>query len=242
MTESRPTGLVVPRSIAIIMDGNGRWARARGMERIRGHEKGIRAVRESVTECASLGVEALTLYAFSEENWNRPKREVDRLMKLLDRFLIEERPTLDSNNVRLVHSGRKERLPKKTLGLLERTEQETAVHTGMVLCLAISYGGRAELVDATRQLVRDVSAGTLQADAIDEAAIAARLYRPELPDPDLLIRTAGEYRVSNFLLWQISYAEIYITETLWPEFRAKDLWAALTDYARRERRFGGVRP
>jgi undecaprenyl diphosphate synthase len=233
-------GLVVPRSVAVIMDGNGRWAKQAGLERIRGHEKGIDAVRTTVTECARLGVQALVLYAFSEENWQRPQREIDLLFRLLKRFLAEELPTLMQNRVRLVHSGRRERLAPDVLALLDGTMAATAANDGMVLSLAISYGGRQEIVDAVRRLAADVQRGALAPAAIDEAAIAARLYHPELPDPDLLIRTAGERRISNFLLWQVSYAEIHVAEVCWPEFRAEHLHAAFRDYGRRVRKFGKV--
>ena len=237
-TSKDPT--VVPRSVAVIMDGNGRWAQQAGFERIRGHERGTDAVRTTVTECARLGVQALTLYAFSEENWARPKREVALLMKLLQRFLVQERPTLMDNRVRLLHSGRRQRLDGKTLALLDETIATTAKNDGMLLNLAISYGGRQELVDAVQALARDVQAGRLRPDAIDAAAIAARLYQPTVPDPDLLIRTAGELRVSNFLLWQISYAELWVTEKCWPEFHESDLHTAIRDFAARDRRFGGL--
>ncbi len=235
-----PPDLVVPRSVAVIMDGNGRWARRAGFERIRGHEKGIDAVRTTVTECARLGVEALTLYAFSEENWQRPDREVALLMRLLTKFLVDERATLMQNSVRLVHAGRRQRLDPKVLALLDETVALTAGNRGMHLCLAISYGGRQELVDAARSLARDVAAGRLSPDAIDERALAARLYQPQLPDPDLLIRTAGERRVSNFLLWQISYAEIHVADVCWPDWGAEHLLAAFRDYGARTRKFGKV--
>ncbi len=233
--------LVVPRSVAVIMDGNGRWAQRAGLERIRGHERGVDAVRTTVTECEQLGVEALWLYAFSEENWERPKREVSLLMGLLRRFLKQELPTLNENNVRLVHAGRTARLDPDTKALLEQTIAATAKNTGMRLCLCLSYGGRQELADAARRLVADALAGRIAQDAVDESAIASRLYQPGLPDPDLLIRTAGELRVSNFLLWQVSYAEIHVTEVCWPEFAREHLHAAFRDYGRRVRKFGKVR-
>jgi undecaprenyl diphosphate synthase len=229
-----------PRSVAIIMDGNGRWARSRGFERIRGHEHGITAVREVVTECARLGVEWLTLYAFSEENWRRPQREISLLMGLLRRFLVEERATLMDNGVRLVHSGRRQRLDRETLALLDETKALTAGNRRMTLSLAISYGGRSELVDATRAIAERVARGEFSPDSIDEATIAAHLYQPTMPDPDLLIRTAGELRVSNFLLWQISYAEMWVTELCWPEFRKQHLLEAFAAYGKRVRRFGAV--
>jgi undecaprenyl diphosphate synthase len=232
--------LVVPRSVAVIMDGNGRWAKRAGLERIRGHERGIDAVRTTVTECARLGVEALTLYAFSEENWQRPQREIDLLFKLLQRFLVEERPTLMQNGVRLLHAGRRERLQPAVLDVLDSTIALTAANTRMQLCLAISYGGRQELVDAMRSIGRAVARGDLQPDQIGEATIRAALYQPGVPDPDLLIRTAGERRLSNFLLWQISYAEIHVSDLCWPEFGRDQLHEAFRDYGRRVRKFGKV--
>lgn len=231
---------VVPRSVAVIMDGNGRWAKRAGFERIRGHERGIDAVRTTVTECARLGVEALVLYAFSEENWQRPQREINLLFGLLERFLVEERDTLMQNRVRLLHSGRRARLSPKVLRLLDETVALTAANTGMRLSLAISYGGRQELLDAMQQLARRVQKGELAPEAIDEAALRSALYQPDLPDPDLLIRTAGEMRISNFLLWQVSYAEIHVSDVCWPEFGAEQLAAAFRDYGRRVRKFGKV--
>ncbi len=232
--------LVVPRSVAVIMDGNGRWAKKAGLERIRGHERGIDAVRTTVTECARLGVEALVLYAFSEENWQRPQREIDLLFRLLKRFLVEERHTLMKNRVRLLHSGRRERLSKDILQVLDESIAATAGNDGMQLSLAISYGGRQEIVDAVRVLAARVQRGELTPAAIDEATIHAHLYHPQLPDPDLLIRTAGERRISNFLLWQVSYAEIYVSDVCWPDFRAEHLLAAFVDYGQRVRKFGKV--
>jgi undecaprenyl diphosphate synthase len=231
---------VVPRSVAVIMDGNGRWAKQAGLERIRGHERGIDAVRTTVTECARLGVQALVLYAFSEENWQRPQREIDLLFKLLKRFLVEELATLMQNRVRLLHSGRRERLAKDVLQLLDETVARTAPNTGMRLSLAISYGGRQEIVDAVRCLADKVQRGELQPAAIDEQAIHAHLYQPDLPDPDLLIRTAGERRISNFLLWQVSYAEIHVSDVCWPDFGKEQLHEAFRDYGRRVRKFGKV--
>ncbi len=241
---SRPpsgaTDDVVPRSIAIIMDGNGRWATQRGFQRIKGHENGTIAVRETVEECARLGVEALTLYAFSEENWRRPRREIELLMRLLQRFLVGERDNMMRNNVRLLHAGRIDKLSASVRRTLEETMALTAGNDGLRLCLAISYGGRAELVDATRRIAAAVQSGELAVEDIDEQSVRDRLYQPALPDPDLLIRTAGEMRVSNFLLWQISYAELYVTDVLWPDFRSADLEEALRAYRSRVRRFGRV--
>jgi len=236
----KDSDLVVPRSVAVIMDGNGRWAKQAGLERIRGHERGIDAVRTTVTECARLGVQALVLYAFSEENWQRPQREIDLLFKLLKRFLVEELATLMQNRVRLLHSGRRERLAKDVLQLLDETIARTAPNTGMRLSLAISYGGRQEIVDAVRCLAAKVQRGELQPAAIDEQAIHAHLYQPDLPDPDLLIRTAGERRISNFLLWQVSYAEIHVSDVCWPAFGKEQLHEAFRDYGRRVRKFGKV--
>jgi undecaprenyl diphosphate synthase len=232
----------VPRSCAIIMDGNGRWARSRGLERIRGHERGIQAVRETVEECARLGVEGLTLYAFSEENWSRPQREISMLMRLLVRFLVDERPTLMDNGVRLLHVGRRARLSPEVLRTLDESVALTASNTGMRLGLAISYGGRAEIVDAVRRIAERVRAGELDPASIDEEVFRSHLYHPEIPDPDLLIRTAGELRVSNFLLWQISYAEMHVEEVCWPDFRKEHLHAAFRAFGRRVRKFGAVAP
>lgn len=235
---SEPT--TIPRSVAIIMDGNGRWAKRRGLIRIKGHESGITAVRESTEECARLGVEALTLYTFSEENWRRPKHEIALLMKLLKRFLVEERPTLMDNGIRLVHAGRRERLSDDVLATLDETVELTKHNDRMVLCLALSYGGRAELVDATRAIAAKAARGELDPEAIDEDLISRSLYRPDIPHPDLLIRTAGEMRISNFLLWQISYAELYVVEECWPDFRKQHLWAAFEAFGQRNRKYGAV--
>lgn len=235
-----PRDIRVPRSLAVIMDGNGRWAAQRGFERIKGHENGVRAVRETVEESVRLGVEALTLYAFSEENWRRPRHEIELLMRLLERFLKKERDDLMKNNIRLVHAGRRERLPGRVLEALDKTVEMTRDNTGMVLCLAISYGGRAEIVDAARELARRAKAGEVDPDDIDEEMFAKGMYCPDIPDPDLLIRTAGELRISNFLLWEISYAEIWVTDVGWPEFGREQLWEACREFGRRVRRFGGV--
>ncbi len=240
MSRPAPADMRVPRSVAVIMDGNGRWATQRGLTRIRGHEHGSQAVRETVEESARLGVQALTLYAFSEENWRRPKREVGLLMKLLQRTLVEQQDDLMTNDIRLVHAGRPARLPDAVRRTLDETAAMTARNAGMTLCLAISYGGRAELVDAIRALAGQVRAGTLDPNAITEELVSRHLYRPDVPDPDLLIRTAGELRVSNFLLWQISYAEIWVTDVLWPDFRKEHLWEAFRAYGRRVRKFGAV--
>ncbi len=222
------------------MDGNGRWARQRGLPRLEGHRAGAESVRAIVRACGELGIEYLTLYAFSVENWNRPKPEVSALMRLLEFYLKQEIPELDKNNVRLAAIGRLHELPLRAQRQLEKSIAALRHNTGLTLVLALSYGGRAELVDAMRELAREVKAGRLNVSDIDEAAIARHLYTRDIPDPDLLIRTSGEMRVSNFLLWQISYAEIYVTDTLWPDFRKPQLEAALADYAKRHRRFGRV--
>ncbi len=228
------------RHVAIIMDGNGRWASQRGMPRIRGHEAGAANVREIVTECARLGVECLTLYSFSLENWKRPADEVAHLMSLYVRYLVAEREEIMANDIRVVQVGRRFGLPSDVLQELDETVRVSAGNHGMRLCLAINYGARAELVDAMRNIARRVAAGDLRPDDIAEQTISDALYTAGLPDPDLLIRTAGEMRVSNFLLWQISYSELYVCDELWPDFRREHLHAALKAYAGRQRRFGSV--
>jgi len=229
-----------PEHIAIIMDGNGRWARRQGKPRAHGHRAGVRGVREVTTSCARMGVKTLTLYAFSSENWKRPLAEVSYLMRLLRIFLHRERRTLMENDVRLQCIGRLDRLPKPALAELERTEQLTATNQGMLLRLALSYGGRTEIADATRAIAREVAAGRLDPEAIDQDTIRAHLYDPNTPDPDLVIRTAGEMRFSNFLLWQVSYSELFVTELCWPDFREEHLVEAMTSFARRQRRFGAL--
>jgi undecaprenyl diphosphate synthase len=231
-----------PHHIAIILDGNGRWARRRGLPRILGHQAGIESVREVVEECARLGVRSLTLYAFSLENWSRPKTEVRFLMRLLRRFLVGERPRLLENRIRLVSMGRTEDLPADVRRELRRTEEMTAGLDGMVLRLALSYGGRREIADAAKAIAQAAVRGEIEPSRIDEETVSAYLYPPHLPDPDLLIRTAGEMRVSNFLLWQISYTEFYVTPVCWPDFRRRHLHEAIDAFRRRERRFGGLLP
>ncbi len=230
----------LPQHIAIIMDGNGRWARYRGMHRVQGHVQGAATVREIVTYCARLQIPALTLYSFSAENWKRPRQEVDALMNLYVENLIRERQTILENNLRFKQIGRRERLPENLLRELDKTESLSARNTGMFLCLAINYGSRQELVDAFRTLAHKIREGTLAPDEIDEQTISQALYTADLPDPDLLIRTAGEMRLSNYLLWQISYAEFYVTNIFWPDFTPEHLKKALQVFANRERRFGGV--
>jgi undecaprenyl diphosphate synthase len=230
----------IPRHIAIIMDGNGRWAKERGLPRREGHRAGAESVREVTDTCIELGVEYLTLYAFSSENWNRPESEIKALMALLDRFLTEKLKDLKKQNIRLLAIGQIERLPAKTRALLEKITAETAGHTAMTLVLALSYGGREEILSAARSLAADAAEGTVSPEQIDGGLFASRLQTAGIPDPDLLIRTSGEMRVSNFLLWQISYAEIVIVKKYWPDFRRNDLIEAVREYQRRHRRFGAL--
>jgi len=230
----------VPRHIAIIMDGNGRWARGKGLERLNGHERGAEAVRDCVKGCRELGVEYLTLYAFSTENWKRPKAEVMGLMKLLERFITKEVPELNAQGVRIEAIGRLTDLPDSTQKALRVAIEATAHNDKLTLVLALSYSSRVEIVDAIQSIARAVQAGQLDPAAIDAELLSQRLYTRTYPDPDLLIRTSGEMRLSNFLLWQLSYTEFYITPTLWPDFRKEDLLQAVRDYSKRQRRFGGI--
>jgi len=230
-----------PRHVAVIMDGNGRWAREHGFrERIHGHRAGIKAVRETTETCAELGIQALTLFAFSTENWQRPRKEIIALMRLLEEFLVAERPGLMENEIRLVASGHLDDLASDARRALEETIRLTQGNTRMVLNLALSYGARQEIVDAVRRIAESAAKGELDPESITPEVISQHLYHPELGDPDLLIRTSGEMRVSNFLLWQIAYAELYVTPVLWPEFRRRHLLEALLAYQQRERRFGKV--
>jgi len=238
----------LPAHIAIIMDGNGRWAQSRNLPRVEGHRAGIASVREVVETCARMDIEVLTLYAFSQENWKRPKKEVDTLMKLLKRYLGLELATLQKNNIRFQVIGRTAELPDDVVAALEEGMERTHDNTGLLFNIALNYGGRAEIVDACRSLIREAlstsrsgspaSEGPL---TVDEKALSAHMYTAGMPDPDLLIRTSGELRVSNFLLWQIAYAEIWVTETLWPDFRKRQLFEAVIDYQKRDRRYGGIR-
>ena len=230
----------IPRHIAIIMDGNGRWAKQRGLPRIAGHREGVNSVRDVVEACGELGNDVLTLYTFSTENWRRPIEEVSALMKLLLRTLRKEVDDLVRNNVRLMAVGDIHHLPVNAKeGILQGIE-ETRNNTGLILNLALNYGGREEIVTAVRSLANLVQQGALHPEDINGEIIEKHLYTAELPDPDLLIRTSGELRISNFLLWQLAYTEIYITDILWPDFRRKDLYRAIEDYQKRERRFGKV--
>jgi undecaprenyl diphosphate synthase len=229
----------LPRHIAVIMDGNGRWAQQRGLPRVEGHRRGVASVRAIVENCAELGVEQLTLYCLSSENWKRPKRELDFLLRLLEQYVIEERAEIMRQGLRFAMIGRKDGLTAGVLREVEKTLDVSQQNTGM--CLAVNYGSRSELTDAVRKLARQVLQGELSPDEINESTISEALYTSGMPDPDLVIRTAGEMRISNFLLWQISYSELWVTEKCWPEFRRPDLIAALKDYAARDRRFGGLK-
>lgn len=229
-----------PQHIAIIMDGNGRWARKRLQPRIFGHRAGTRATKRIVEACGEIGVKYLTLYVFSSENWARPITEVDFLMDLLVEMIRQEIEDLQRNNVRLVALGNLDKLPEKTRRELEWGIEKTAANTGLQLNIAVSYGGREEIVEACRRLAAEAKAGEIDPALIDEAAFARRLYLPDVPDPELLIRTGGDLRISNFLLWQIAYTELYVTPTLWPEFGKEELLQAIADYHGRQRRFGKV--
>ena len=231
-----------PRHVAIIMDGNGRWANERGKPRLFGHREGASTVRKIVEHARRIGLDVLTLYSFSSENWKRPKPEVDALMELCREHLINERATMLRNDIRLRRIGRDEGLPQGVLDEIHRTEEATAHCTGMTLVLAINYGSRQEIVDACRTLARRSRDGDLDPASIDESLLESELYTAGLPDPDLLIRTAGEHRISNYLLWQISYAELLVTEQTWPEFDERALNEAIDDFADRTRRFGAVVP
>ncbi|MBX7157907.1 MAG: isoprenyl transferase [Verrucomicrobiae bacterium] len=230
----------IPRHVAIIMDGNGRWAKKRGLPRIQGHRQGVESVRAVVRAAGEVGVEYLTLYAFSVENWLRPKTEVKLLMEFLKRFLRDELAELQTNNVKLQAIGRLTDLPKDVQEELHRTILATSRNTGLTLILALSYSGRVELVEAVRSIVREVQSGHLDWAQIDETVIGHHLYTRYYPEPDLLIRTSGEMRLSNFLLWQLSYTELYVTQTLWPDFRKVQFLEALKDFSNRQRRYGKV--
>lgn len=231
----------LPHHVAIIMDGNGRWAKKRGLSRIRGHRAAEKSVRDIVKFSGEIGIEYLTLYAFSVENWRRPKSEVDALMRLLRQYLVKERERMMENMVRLISIGRMDVLPQKVRDELRATSDLTRNNRGLTVVLALNYGGRTEIVDAARECVRRALQENLRPEQIDEELFGRFLYTGDIPDPDLLIRTAGEYRVSNFLLWQISYCEIWITPVFWPDFRRENMAEALKEFATRERRYGGVR-
>lgn len=230
----------LPTHVAIIMDGNGRWAKLRNLPRVEGHRHGVESVRAVVKAAGEVGIKYLTLYAFSVENWNRPQDEVDTLMKYLARYLKTETEELQKNNVKLDVIGQIYRLPEFVQTQLKKTQAALAKNNGLTLILALSYGGRTEIVDAVRKIAAKVKQGLIEPEEINAQVFAQHLYTANYPDPDLLIRTSGELRISNFLLWQISYTELVVTPTLWPDFRKADFFAALEEYARRHRRFGGL--
>jgi undecaprenyl diphosphate synthase len=231
----------LPRHVAIIMDGNGRWAQQRGLPRIEGHSRGVKSVRSTIEECCRLGIGQLTLYCLSVDNWKRPQAELDFLMTLLHRYLLAEREEIMEQNIRFTTLGRREGLPDQILSEVDENMRLSQSNTGMILALAINYGGRTEVVDAFRTLAADVRSGKLAPEDIDETTVSDALYTAGMADPDLLIRTAGEMRVSNFLLWQISYAELWVTDKCWPDFDTATLHQALREYAARTRRFGGLK-
>ncbi len=231
----------LPRHIAAIMDGNGRWAERHGLPRIEGHRRGVASVRRITQECARLGIDQLTLFCLSSENWKRPQLELEFLMHLLQQYMIEERSTIQEQNIRMSVIGRRDGIPEDVLREMDKTLALSQSNTGLRLCLAINYGARGELVDAVRRIAEEVAAGRLSPEQVTERTLASHLYTAEMEDPDLLIRTAGEMRVSNFLLWQISYAELWVTDRCWPEFDEEQLHLALRDFASRDRRFGGLR-
>jgi undecaprenyl diphosphate synthase len=230
----------LPRHIAVIMDGNGRWARQRGLPRIEGHRRGAESVRRVIEESARLGIDQLTLYCLSSENWKRPAEEIGFLMQLLEQYMIEQRDTIMEHNLRVAVIGRRDGLPEGALREMDRTVAMSSRNTGLQICLAINYGSRAELADAVRRIAEEVRTGRLAPGEITEDTISAHLYTRGMADPDLLVRTAGEMRVSNFLLWQISYAELWVTDLCWPDFDEAQLHAAIRSYASRDRRFGGL--
>jgi len=230
----------MPRHIAVIMDGNGRWAQQQGLPRIEGHRRGVASGRRTTEECARLAIQQLTLYCLSSENWKRPAEELEFLMHLLQQYMIEERTTIMDQNIQVAVIGRRRGIPEEALREIDKTIELSSRNTGLRLCLAINYGSRAELADAVRGIAEEVQAGRLSPGDVTEETIESRLYTAGMPEPDLLIRTAGEMRISNFLLWQVSYAEIYVTELCWPEFDEAQLHAALRNYAARDRRFGGL--
>lgn len=229
-----------PCHVAFIMDGNGRWAAHRGLPRIAGHREGLLALEEILETCHEVGIPHVTIYAFSHENWNRPETEISMLMELLEEYLRRERRLFQEKEVKFLPIGRLDKLPPSIQQLIQQVAEETRHHSRRTLTVALSYGGRAEIVDAVRKLTRDVQLGLISSDGIDEQAFQRYLSTAHTPDPDLLIRTSGETRISNFLLWQIAYTELYFTKTLWPDFRRRELFLALLDYQKRERRFGRV--
>jgi len=230
----------IPRNIAVIMDGNGRWAERKSLPRVMGHRQGAKIIESIALFCVDLGIESLTLYSFSTENWKRPKSEIEALMHIHSEYLVDIRPVLMKNNVKLIHLGRKDGLPAPVLKDLTDTIEQTSANTGMILALALNYSGRTEIVDATRKIAKAYKKGELSLEDIDEKCISQNLYASYLGEPDLLIRTANEMRISNFLLWQISYSEFYVTKTLWPDFTKSSVEEAILTYASRKRRFGTI--
>lgn len=230
----------IPKHIAIIMDGNGRWARSRGLPRTDGHREGIKKVKEIVKAARELGVKVVTFFAFSSENWSRPKKEISMLMKYLDHFLTREIKEMDKNNIRFLSIGRDEPLPLSVQKKIKQAQVKTGANTGLTVVLALNYGSRQEIVDAAKQFANSVMRAEADVNDLDEEMFSRYLYTAKLPDPDLLIRTSGQLRISNFLLWQLSYAELYFPKKFWPEFGAEDFKKAIEDYQSRERRFGGV--
>ena len=231
----------LPKHIAIIMDGNGRWAKDKGNVRLFGHKAGVESVRDITESCAQLGVENLTLYAFSTENWNRPSAEVSGLMNLLVNSLQKEAERLQRNNIRLVSIGQLDRLPKKCQNKLREVIELTKNNTRLELCLALSYSGRWDIIEAIKKVSKEVQNGNVNPDEIDDNLVSSYLSTADIPDPDLIIRTSGEYRISNFLLWQLAYSELYITQTFWPDFRRDELYKAIFSYQKRDRRYGKVK-
>jgi undecaprenyl diphosphate synthase len=229
----------LPQHIAIIMDGNGRWAQKHGVSRAEGHEAGAKSVRAAIEGCREMGIRVLTLYAFSTENWRRSRFEVNALFRLLSKYVKQELEAIHKEDIRVLIMGRMDGLPKKTVADLQHSMERTANNKSMILNVAINYGGRSEIADAVRAIAHDVQRGAVKLDEVDEQCVANHLYRPELPDPDLLIRTSGEMRISNFMLWQLSYTEIVMLKTLWPDFRKSHLRKAIEEYQQRQRRFGG---
>ena len=230
----------MPRHIAVIMDGNGRWAQQQGKPRVEGHRRGVASVRRTTEECSRLGIEQLTLYCLSSENWKRPQSELDFLLHLLQQYMVEERWQLEKENIRVDVIGRRGGIPEDVCREMDKTIHMSRDNTGLRVCLAVNYGARAELVDTLRRIAQEVKAGRLDPDTLDEQTVASYLYTAGMPDPDLLIRTAGEMRLSNFLLWQISYAEVWVSQHPWPDFDQRQLRQAIRDFAARRRKFGGL--
>lgn len=231
---------LLPRHVAVIMDGNGRWAKEQGLPRAEGHRRGAESAKAITRIASDIGIRYLTLYTFSTENWNRPKTEIDAIMRYLVYYVKKETPELDKHNVRLEVIGQVYRLPEKVQDQLEKSKKQLSKNTGLTLVLALNYGARAEIVDATRIIAEKVESGELVSEDIDETLMGMHLYTSQIPDPDLLIRTSGEMRLSNFLLWQVSYSEMVVTQVLWPEFRKAAFFTALEEYAKRHRRFGKI--